>query len=174
MMADEISKLASLEEGGISMNLEMEVQKCPSIKEVPMFAIQRANNWMTPIVTFLQDGHLPQNTEKAKKVKKSAARFTILNDTLYKRGFSMPYLKCVDKEEAKYILEEIHQGICRDHTGLRSLVNKAIQTGYFWPTMKVDAVEHVKKCDRCQRYGNVQRLPAERLTAISSPWPFAQ
>ena len=59
MMADEISKLASLEEGGISMNLEMEVQKCPSIKEVPMFAIQRANNWMTPIVTFLQDGHLP-------------------------------------------------------------------------------------------------------------------
>jgi len=27
----------------------------------------------------------------------------ILNDTLYKRGFSMPYLKCVDEEEAKYI-----------------------------------------------------------------------
>ena len=150
MMADEISKLASLEEGGISMNLEMEVQKCPSIKEVPMFAIQRANNWMTPIVTFLQDGHLPQNTEKAKKVKKSAARFTILNDTLYKRGFSMPYLKCVDKEEAKYILEEIHQGICGDHTGLRSLVNKVIRTGYFWPTMQVDAMELVNKCDKCQ------------------------
>ena len=42
MMADEVSKLASLEEGGISMNLEMEVQKCPSIEEVPTFAIQRA------------------------------------------------------------------------------------------------------------------------------------
>ena len=129
---------------------------------------------MTPIVAFLQDGHLPQNTEEAKKVKKKAARFTILNDTLYKRGFSMPYLKCVDKEEAQYILAEIHQGICGDHAGPRSLVNKAIQAGYFWPTMKVDAVELVKKCDRCQRYGNVQRLPAKRLTAISSPWPFAQ
>ena len=126
MMADEVSELASLEEGGISMNLEMEVQKCASIKEVPTFAIQRANSWMTPIVAFLQDGHLPQNTEEAKKVKKSAARFTILNDTLYKRGFSMPYLKCVDKEEAKYILEEIHQGICGDHVSPKSLVNKAI------------------------------------------------
>ena len=43
----------------------------------------------------------------------------------------MPYLKCVDEEEVKYILEEIHQGICGDHTGPKSLVNKAIRTGYF-------------------------------------------
>ena len=111
------------------MKLEMEVQKYPNIEEVPTFAIQRANSWMTPIIAFLQDGHLPQNTEEAKKVKKRAARFTILNDTLYKRGFSMPYLKCIDKEEAKYILEEIHKGICGDHAGPRSLVNKAIRTG---------------------------------------------
>ena len=105
---------------------------------------------MTPIMAFLQDGHLPQNTEEAKKVKKRAAKFTILNDTLYKRGFSMPYLKCVDEEEAQYILAEIHQGICGDHAGLKSLVNKAIRTGYFWPTMQVDVMELVKKCDRCQ------------------------
>ena len=39
MMADEVSKLASPEEGGINMNLEMEVQKYPSIEEVPTFAI---------------------------------------------------------------------------------------------------------------------------------------
>ena len=38
----------------------------------------------------------------------------------------------------------------------------------------MDAVEIVKKCDKCQRYGNVQRLPVERLTMISSPWPFTQ
>ena len=84
----------------------------------------------------------------------------------------MPYLKCVDEEEAQYILSEIHQGICGDHAGSKSLVNKVIQTGYFWPTIQVDAMELVKKCDRCQRYGNVQRLPTERLTEISSPWPF--
>ena len=136
MMANEVSKLASSEEGGISMDLEMEVQKYPSIEEVPTFAIQNTNSWMTPIVSFLQDRHLPQNTKEAKKVKKRAARFTILNDTLYKRGFSMPYLRCVDEEEAKYILEEIHEGICEDHASPNySLVNKVIRIGYFWPTM---------------------------------------
>ena len=86
---------------------------------------------MTPILSFLQDRRLPQDIEKARKVRKRAARFTILNDALYKRGFSMPYLKCVNEEEAKYILEEIHEGICGDHAGQRSLVSKVIRTGYF-------------------------------------------
>ena len=40
--------------------------------------------------------------------------------------------------------------------------------------MQVDAAEIVKRCDKCQRYGNVQWLPAERLTTITSSWPFAQ
>ena len=35
-------------------------------------------------------------------------------------------------------------------------------------------MELVKKCEKCQRFGNVQRLPAERMTMITSPWPFAQ
>ena len=86
----------------------------------------------------------------------------------------MSYLKCVDEDEAKYILEEIHEGICGDHAGPRSLVSKVIWTGYFLPTMQVDAVELVKRCDKCQQFGNVQRLPAEKLTTITSPWPFPQ
>ena len=103
-----------------------------------------------------------------RKVRKRVARFTILNDTLYKRGFSMPYLKC-DEEEAKYILEEIHEGVCGDHADPRSLVSKVVKTSYFWPTMQVDARELVRKCDKCQSFGNIQRLPAEKLTTISSP-----
>ena len=175
-LADEISKLASSEEGGLSNNLTMEIQKHPSIKEVPTLTIQSINSWMTPIISFLEDGHLPQDTDEAKKIKKRAARFTILNDTLYKRGFSMLYLKCVDEDEdeAKYILEEIHEEVCGDYAGPRSLVSKVIRTSYFWPTMQADAVEFVKQCDKCQRFGNVQRLPAEKLTAITSLWPFSQ
>ena len=111
MVADKVAKLASLE-GAASIGLMTEVQKRPSIEEISIFTIQSSGSWMTPIISFLQDVHLPQNVEEAIKIKRRAARFTILNDTLYKRGFSMPYLKCVDKEEAKYILKEIHEGVC--------------------------------------------------------------
>ena len=161
MIADEIAKLASSEEGLTSMGSEMEVQKCPSILEISTFAIQSTGTWMTLIISFLQDGHLLQDIEEARKVRKRAARFMILNDTLYKRGFSMPYLKWVDEEEAKYILKEIHEGVCGDHAGPRSLVSKVVRTGYFQPTMQVDVRELVKKCDKCQRFENVQGLPAE-------------
>ena len=58
-LADEISKLALSKEGGQSNNLVMEVQKHPSIEEAPTLTIQSTNSWMTPIISFLLDGHLP-------------------------------------------------------------------------------------------------------------------
>ena len=85
----------------------------------------------------------------------------------------MPYLRCVNKEKAKYILKEIHEGICRDHAGPRSLISKVIQMGYFWPTLQKNVKEFVNKCDKCQRFGNVQRISSEKLTTIASPWLFA-
>ena len=97
----------------------------------------------------------------------------MLNDELYKREFSQPYLRCVEEEEVKYILEEVHDGIYGDYMGTRSLVGKIMRAGYFWPTMQKEATEFIKKCDSCQRHGNVQQLPGEKITAITSPWPFA-
>ena len=80
----------------------------------------------------------------------------------------MPYLRCIEEDKAKYILEEVHEGIYRDHTGLRSLVSKIIRIGYYWPTMQKDTKEYVEKCDKCQRFENVQRVPGEKMTAITS------
>ncbi|XP_075636499.1 uncharacterized protein LOC142608692 [Castanea sativa] len=174
MAADEITKMASSEEKSTNEELLMEIQKHPSIKKVLIFFVQSVNSWMAPIVSFLQDGHLLHDALEAKRIKTRAARFTILNDTLYKKGFSMPYLKCVNEKEAKYILREVHEGVCEDHAGPRSLVSKVIRTRYFWPTMQVDAAKLAKGCDKCQRFRNVQRLPVEKLTTITSPWPFAQ
>ena len=81
----------------------------------------------------------------------------------------MPYLKCVNEEEAKYILEEIREGICKDHASLRSLISKVIKRGYFWLTLQKDEREFVKTCDKCQRFRNVQHIPVEKLKPITSP-----
>ena len=85
----------------------------------------------------------------------------------------MPYLKCVNEEKANYILEEIYERVCGDHVGLKFLVNKVIRIGYFWPTLQKDAKEFIKRCDKCQSFGNVQRISLEKLATIASPWPFA-
>ena len=44
MVANEISKLVSSEEGSLNKSLTMEVQKHPSIEEVPTFTIQSMNS----------------------------------------------------------------------------------------------------------------------------------
>ena len=98
----------------------------------------------------------------------------MLNDEIYKRGFSQPYLRCLEKVEAKYFLEEVYRGIYGNHMRAKSLIRNIMRTGYFWPIMQQDATEFVRKCDSCQRYGNVQQVPREKMTAITSPWPFAQ
>ena len=43
----------------------------------------------------------------------------------------MPKLRCVEEDGAKYILEEVYEGICGDHTSSRSLVSKIIRTSYY-------------------------------------------
>ena len=86
-------------------------------------------------MSYVRDGRLPSNPNEVRKIRKRATRFTMLNDEIYKKGFSQPYLRCVKEEEAKYILEEVHEGIYVDHIGARSLVGKIIRAGYFWPTM---------------------------------------
>ena len=53
--------------------------------------------------------------------------------------------------------------------GAKSLIRKIMRMGYFWPMMQQDAAKFVKKCDSCQRYGNVQRVPGEKMMTISSP-----
>lgn len=82
-------------------------------------------------MSYLKDEQLPPNPDKVRKIKKRTVRFIVLNDKLYKGGFSEPYLRCVEEEEAKYILKEVHKGICGDHMGEKSLVRKIMKASYF-------------------------------------------
>ena len=46
---------------------------------------------------------------------------------LYRRGFLIPLLKCVDLEEGNYILREVHEGVYGNHVGGQSLAHKALR-----------------------------------------------
>ena len=71
---------------------------------------------MDPIISYIKDGNLPTDPLEAKKVKVRSSRFIILKDELYKRGFSQPYLKCLNPEDVEYVLKEIHEGVCENHS----------------------------------------------------------
>ncbi len=93
---------------------------------------------------------------------------------MYRRSFSLPYQRCLDKLEAEYMMKKVHEGICSNHSGARSLVHKLVRAGYYWPTMQKDAVSYVRDCDKCQRFGNLIHSSPEALTPMMASWPFAQ
>ncbi|XP_074362906.1 uncharacterized protein LOC141703225 [Apium graveolens] len=42
-----------------------------------------------------------------------------------------------------------------------------------WPTMREDAFNFVRACDRCQRFANYSNIPTTTIISLTSPWPFA-
>jgi hypothetical protein len=69
-----------------------------------IWPIEETSDWRQEIFSYLQDIILPSEKKSAMRLKMKAGRFTILNGLLYKRGFTLPLLKCISTEEGNYVL----------------------------------------------------------------------
>ena len=172
--ADRLAKATSAEHMITPGNVLSFIQLSPLIDSDDMQEIGSESNWTTSLVSYLKNGILPDGKEAVRKLKVQAARFVLIKDVLYQRGLSYPYLRCLGTKEVNYVMREIHEGICGNHSGSRSLVHKLMQAGYYWPNMQKDAKAYVKTCDKCQRFSNIIKQPTEKLTLMTAPWPFAQ
>ena len=136
---------------------------------------EAAPSWLTPIVRYLSSGELLNDKAEAHKIQVQATWFSLVNERLYKRSLGGPsYLKCLTQQQGQYILAKLHEGICGNHPGGRTVAHRAHTRGYYWPTMRANATAYVRKCDHYQRQAPVSRLLAQEPTTITSPWPFAQ
>ena len=93
--------------------------------------IKEQDEWMIPIIRYLKEGLLPENKTKARKIQIKAACFIIIDDILYRRGYSLLYIRCASSEEANYVLCEIHERTCGNHAKARSLVGKVLRARYY-------------------------------------------
>lgn len=78
-------------------------------------------SWMEPIIKYLKARELLEDELQALQIRIKSARYSIIEDQLYKRSYSMPYLRCLDLEEAKYVISELHEGVCGNHLDGQSL-----------------------------------------------------
>ena len=54
----------------------------------------------------------------------------------------------------------------------KKLYRCILQMGYYWPTMRKDAVEFVKKCHSCQVLANLIHTHLQSLQSMVTPCPF--
>ena len=174
--ADGLAKLASIAEG-IPGELMLHVRNYRSTDRTEIMAIdstEQDETWMTPIARYIQEGVLPVEPRDARTVRRRATSFFFENGQLYKRSFGRPALRCITPEQGLEIIKEIHEGLCGNHQGERTVRHKVLRLGYFWPTIQEQARKFVKTCIKCQHHGPRIGNPPAEMKSITSPIPFAK
>lgn len=76
--------------------------------------------------------------------------FVILRGELYHRAPQGWLARCVGAEEAREVLNQIHDDNCAENE--IALYRRVQRQGYFWPNMKKDADLIMKNCTWCSLY----------------------
>ena len=109
-----------------TLYLPIYYQAGPSIQPAQVSPIEVVpSSWMGPIRLYISTGELPNDRNKAHQIQVQSARFSLVDGQLYKRSLGRPYLKCLTSEQGQYVLAELHEGICSNHPGGRSLAHRA-------------------------------------------------
>nr|GEX08718.1 hypothetical protein [Tanacetum cinerariifolium] len=133
---------------------------------------EATRTWITPIQEYIEHGILPEDAAEALTIREKACNYTIEEDVLYRKSYLGPLLRCIGPQQAKYLTKEIHIRSYGMHDGPRRAVHKAMNAGYFWPSMHQDANNEVSSCDSCQVYASVPKLLKNDMIFVTSAWPF--
>ena len=127
---DALAKLASTRDSELLDAVSVEFLTEPSIKpRSEIMELTEEPSWMDPIIAYLKNGELPEEKMETHILWLKATRYVLYDDKLYRKGYSMPLLKCVLPMKAKNIMWEIRDGTCGNHAGGQSLAFKALRQG---------------------------------------------
>jgi hypothetical protein len=74
-----------------------------------------------------------------------AKRYTLVEGDLHRCGTNGVIMWCITPEEVYELLTEVHGGECGNHASSCTLVGKAFQHRFYWPTTLQDAIEREQK-----------------------------
>jgi len=168
--ADRLSKLAEGREKGQLKTIIRQTLMKPSAGECA--TVDRSADWRSEVRELLRRSDAGEEMKSIER--RQALRFVIIGEDLYKRGFTAPLLKCLSKEEAGYVMNEVHNGVCGMHTGRRTMKARILRAGYYWPTMEQDCEVIIRKCEGCQAHRNDVKRASTELHSLTALWPFAQ
>nr|XP_027186329.1 uncharacterized protein LOC113784372 [Cicer arietinum] len=127
--------------------------------------------WYHDIKHYLINREYPPGISENEKrtLRRLSASFFVNENILYKRNHDMVLLRCVDVNEAKEILQDIHDGSYGIHMNGHAMSRKILRAGYYWLTLEKDCYNYVKKCYKCQIYADNIHAPPVPLNTLSAP-----
>ncbi|XP_074323521.1 uncharacterized protein LOC141660438 [Apium graveolens] len=170
--ADSLAKLAS---SNLQINLDpiyVDTLTSPAIDTPAVHHIQNNPDWQKPILEYILENKLPIEKNEARAVMFKVRNYCMIGSVLYRRAVTKPLLRCLCPEDAEQAILEVYIGICGEHLGGKNLALKIMRQGLYWPTLRKDYESYVRKCQACQRHGNMCHRPTTELNSILAPCPF--
>ena len=96
-------------------------------------------------------------------------RFFLNGDILYKKSKDQILLRCVNADEAKKIIHEIHEGVCGTYVSEHVMARQIMRAGYYWMTLEKGCINYVRKCHKCKIYADKIHVPPTSLNVMVSP-----
>ena len=100
--------------------------------------------------------------------------YQIVEGILFKKNYDEFLLRCLEKEDAKKVMTDLHDGPTGGHYSGNTTAHKILRASYYWPTLFKDAHAHVRKCDICQRCSGRQPKAAAPLKPVMITEQFEQ
>ncbi|CAM8940392.1 unnamed protein product [Rhodiola kirilowii] len=147
-VADHLSRIVREEEPGSITE---------TFPDEHIYALSAKLPWYAPIMNYLVGGTFPPSYSKAQCMKlKHDSRFYVWDDPyLWKIGVDQLLRRCIPDFDIASVISFCHKHACGGHFGPRRTARKILDSGFFWPSVFRDSYEHCRKCDRCQRVGNI-------------------
>lgn len=115
--------------------------------------------WFADFANYMVGRTIPCdfNSQQRKKFLHDCKSYVWDEPFLYKRGVDGLLRRCVPEDEQEKVLWHCHDSSYGGHFSGDRTAAKVLQSGLFWPTLFKDAFTYVKRCDRCQRTGNISK-----------------
>ena len=134
------------------------------------------NSWYNNLKYYLTHASSPIHLDAWKKLalRLKYSQYQMIDGVLFQHNYEKVLLRCLEKNDAKLILIELHDGSVGGHFSRETTAHKVLRVGYYWPTLFKDADTHVRKCQICQLNAGRERRLAFPLQPITIENPFEQ
>jgi hypothetical protein len=112
---------------------------------------QEREIWRRELIEYISH---PEDGQ-GRKVWRQVLSYTVINGEIYRRTVGGLLLRCLNEDEAKIAMGEVHEVMCGMHQSITKMRWALKRADMYWPGMLKDYFQYFKGCEWCQIFGKI-------------------
>ena len=98
-----------------------------------MSFVYSSDSWYRDLVHYLQEGYFPEHwsPKQRRALRLKSALYHIIDGVLFRKNYDGVFLRCLEHEDAKKAVAELHDGPAGRHFSGDTTIHKILRAGYY-------------------------------------------